>query len=95
MRGIVPGTRFRDPKTSALLRRLSTRRYAFPTYVLAYYFRGKVHRAVVNGQDPSVVMGDVPRSYRWVWLVLLGLAGLVLLLLGGFVALLILACAMQ
>ncbi|MFV2073564.1 MAG: hypothetical protein ACC742_13035, partial [Thermoanaerobaculales bacterium] len=47
----IPGSRFRNVHTSILLRRLVTRRFAFPSYVLAYRYRGKLYRIVISGQD--------------------------------------------
>ncbi len=77
----VPGTRHRNLHISVLPTRLESQRYAFPAYVLAYRYRGAVHRAVVHGQDASCVVGTVP--YSWVRVALaigLGFLGVVLVL---------------
>ena len=58
----VPGSRTRNVKVSCLLRGLSTRRYAFPAHVLAYRYKDRLHRVVINGQDASCVHGTVPKS---------------------------------
>jgi hypothetical protein len=58
----VPGSRFRNAHVAVLLRGLVTRRYALPTYVLAYRYGGEVYRALVHGQDPAVVLGSSPVS---------------------------------
>ena len=72
----VPGRRFRKVKVEPLLRRLVTRRLGFPAYVLAYRWKNRVYRAVICGQDPSVVRGDAPFSWAKVVLVGLGIAAL-------------------
>jgi len=58
----IPGRRSRKVHVAVLLRGLTTKRYALPSYVLAWRYRGKLHRAVVHGQDPNVVLGKVPLS---------------------------------
>lgn len=81
-RGHVPGSRFRNLHVSALLSRLTTRRYALPTYVLAYRFKGELHRAVVHGQDARYVTGSVPKDYTKLYVALIVVVGgLVLLFL--------------
>jgi hypothetical protein len=60
--GHVPGRRFRNLHTEVLLRRLVTRRYAFPSHVLAYRYRGTLHRVVVSGQDADRILGTAPYS---------------------------------
>jgi hypothetical protein len=40
--------------------------------VLAYRYRGKLHRAIVSGQDHRYVSGSLPVSYRrLIWTVIL------------------------
>lgn len=58
----VPGSRIRKLKVAVLPKRLSSDRLGFPAYVLAYRYRGKLYRAVVNGQDASLVVGTAPYS---------------------------------
>jgi hypothetical protein len=58
----VPGSRIRHLKTAFLLHRLVTRRYAFPAWVLAYRYRGRLFRTVLSGQDAGCVLGSAPRS---------------------------------
>ena len=71
----IPGSRFRNVHTSILLRRLVTRRYAFPSYVLAYRYRGKLYRIVISGQDSTRILGTAP--YAVAKIVLTGCLGLV------------------
>ena len=59
----LPGTRHRKVRTATLLRRLETRRLAFPAWVLAYRYRGGVYRAVICGQDASRIVGTAPVSW--------------------------------
>ncbi len=73
--GHIPGSRFRNVHTSILLRRLVTRRYAFPSYVLAYRYRGKLYRIVISGQDDTRILGKAP--YAVAKIVLTGCLGLV------------------
>lgn len=58
----IPGTRFRNVHASVVLRRLVTRRFAFPSYVLAYRYRSSLYRVVLSGQDPGCVVGTAPYS---------------------------------
>ena len=71
----IPGRRFRNVHTSILLRRLVTRRCAFPSYVLAYRYRGKLYRIVISGQDDTRILGTAP--YAVVKIVLTGCFGLI------------------
>ena len=71
----IPGKRFRNVHTSILLRRLVTRRYAFPSYVLAYRYRGKLYRIVISGQDSTRIVGTAP--YAVAKIVLTGCLGLI------------------
>lgn len=77
----VPGRTYRNLSVVALLEGLVTRRCAFPAYVLAYRYRDQLYRAVIHGQDPSVVVGATPKSIWKILLVLLGaVAGALLLI---------------
>jgi len=58
----IPGSRFRNIHCAVQLRGLITRRLAFPAYVLAYRYRGRVYRTVISGQDAACVIGEAPRS---------------------------------
>ncbi len=49
-------------QAAVLPKRLTTRRWAFPCYVLAYRYRDRLYRAIVHGQDPRLVFGDAPYS---------------------------------
>lgn len=60
--GHVPGSRYRNFSTAILLRKLQTLRYAFPAYVVAYRYRGRLFRTVISGQDPTRVLGRAPYS---------------------------------
>ncbi|MCB9619847.1 MAG: zinc ribbon domain-containing protein [Sandaracinus sp.] len=61
-REAVPGHRVRNVHSVVLPKRLTTRRWAFPCYVLAYRYRDRLYRAVVHGQNPRLVFGDAPYS---------------------------------
>lgn len=75
--GEIPGRRFRNLQSSIHLRRLVTRRVAFPAYVIAYRYRGRVYRTVISGQDPACVIGEAPRSIgKLILAVILGLVAL-------------------
>ena len=80
---IVPGSRIRNLKTSVLLDSLRTDRLALPAWVLAYRYKGKLHRAIVSGTDAGIVLGSAPYSVlKILAVVLAGLAALGLLGLG-------------
>ncbi|MGF1464996.1 MAG: zinc ribbon domain-containing protein [Sandaracinaceae bacterium] len=87
----VPGRRLRHLKTAVLLRRLVTRRLAFPTYVLAYRFQDRLYRALVHGQDASLVFGTWPFSWTRLALVVLAVLFVLLFVLVGVFGLLALA----
>lgn len=70
--GTIPGSRFRNLQTSVVLRRLATRRVAFPSYVLAYRHRGRLYRVVISGQDASCLLGTAPYSTAKILAVVLG-----------------------
>jgi hypothetical protein len=82
--GFIPGTRFRRFSAAILLRRLVTLRYAFPAWVIAYRYRGRLFRTVVSGQDTTRILGRAPYS---VWKIL-GALGAVLLAVALLVLLL-------
>jgi hypothetical protein len=81
----VPGNRARKVKTVALLRRLVTRRFAMPSYVLAYRYKERLYRVIVSGQDASCIRGAAPYSILKILLVILLGIGLVV----GVVAVLV------
>ena len=58
----VPGTSSRNVHTSVILRKLVTRRYSFPAYVLAYRYQDRLYRVVICGQDARRVIGSAPYS---------------------------------
>jgi hypothetical protein len=71
----------------AAARRLVTRRLGFPAWVIAYRYRGVLHRCVLSGQDAACLVGDAPISVARVVLAVLaallgvlGLAGLLALI---------------
>ena len=78
----IPGTRFRNVHVSIVLRRLITRRYSLPAYVLAYRYRNQLYRVVICGQDTQYVIGTSPFSYAKLFLVIVGVALAVLILMG-------------
>jgi hypothetical protein len=82
----VPGKRVRKVHTSVLLSSLETRRLAFPAWVLAYRYKEKLYRAVVSGQDSTIMTGEAPLSIRRI-LMVVGLVILGLLVIAGIVAL--------
>jgi len=61
-RQYVPGSAIRNLHAAVLPKRLSTRRWAFPCYVLAYRYRDRLYRAIVHGQDARIVFGAAPYS---------------------------------
>ena len=58
----IPGGSYRNLHVAVLPRRLASRHFAFPAYVLAYRYDGEVYRAIVHGQDASRVIGRAPWS---------------------------------
>jgi hypothetical protein len=60
--GSIPGRRFRNVRAALVLRRLATRRFAFPSWVLAYRYRGALHRVVISGQNADCLVGSAPFS---------------------------------
>lgn len=57
---------------AVVLQHLITRRFAFPSYVLAYRYRGELHRVVISGQDASCVVGKAPYSVAKILAVIVG-----------------------
>ncbi len=70
---VIPGSRYRNLHTACLLERLTTDRVALPAWVLAYRYRGAPYRAVVHGQNPSLVFGSSPTDWTKVALVVGGI----------------------
>jgi hypothetical protein len=87
LEGHVPGRRFRNLHTAVLLRRLVRKRYAFPSYVLAYRFRGRAYRVVISGQDESCLIGTAPYSVGKILAVVFGGLAALLTLVGLIAAL--------
>jgi hypothetical protein len=59
----VPGSSQRNLHVSVLPERMVTHRLAFPAYVLAYRYDGKLYRAIVHGQNPGLVIGKAPIAW--------------------------------
>lgn len=74
----VPGSRCRKVHASVLLEGLETRRLSLPAWVLAYRYDGKLYRAVISGQDATVITGTSPFSYKRLLLAIGIAAGVVL-----------------
>jgi hypothetical protein len=70
--GKIPGSRFRNLHVSVLLRRLARRRFAFPSYVLAYRYKGELYRIVLSGQDDTRILGSAPYSTARILLAVFG-----------------------
>jgi len=70
--GKIPGSRFRNLHVSVILRRLVRRRYAFPSYVLAYRYKTELHRIVLSGQDETRILGSAPYSTARILLAVVG-----------------------
>jgi hypothetical protein len=86
--GVIPGRRFRNLHVAILLRRLTTRRCAFPVYVMAYRYRDRLYRFLVSGQDAACLLGQAPYSMAKIAAAALaagGLVALLALLLAGLV----------
>lgn len=85
-RTVLAAVRKRKVHAAALLRGLVTTRLAFPAWVLAYRYRGRLYRALVSGGSPSCVFGEAPLSWLRILLVVggsLALLALVILLVVG------------
>lgn len=74
--GHIPGEKYRKVKTSLVVSNLITRRVALPAWILAYRYRGELHRVVVHGQVPGQILGTAPRSWLKIMAVALGAVGL-------------------
>jgi hypothetical protein len=84
----IPGNTYRNLHVSVLPTRLTSRRLAFPAFVLAYRYQGDLYRAIVHGQDPRCVLGRAPYSWVRIFGVAFGALALVVilgLLLAAFV----------
>ena len=80
--GSIPGSRFRKIHVEPMLRGLTTSRFAFPAYVMAYHYGGRPYRAVVSGHDATRITGTAPLS----WLKIIGLILAVLALIAVIAA---------
>lgn len=78
---VIPGSRFRKLGLSIVLQGLRTRRLGLPAFVLAYRYRKRLYRVVINGQNPANIVGSAPLSWGKIALTLFGGLLLVLLLL--------------
>lgn len=78
----VPGKRRRKLAVAVLPTRLTSDRLAFPAYVLAYRYKEKLYRAVVNGQDAAVITGKAPYSIAKILAVIFGVIGGLALIYG-------------
>lgn len=78
---MIPGSTHRKLHVAVLPTRVRTRRFAFPAYVLAYRYRERLYRAIVHGQDPSVVIGRAPLSIARIVGVVAGILGIVALIM--------------
>ena len=63
-----------------------TQRYAFPAYVIAFRYRGRLFRTAISGRDPSRILGRAPYS-GWKILGAIGVALLAVALLMLFLSL--------
>jgi hypothetical protein len=75
----IPGQRFRNLHVATQLRGLVSRRMAFPAYVIACRYGGRLYRTVISGQDADCIIGNAPHSVAKIILVI----ALALLALGG------------
>jgi len=58
----IPGNKYRNVRVAVVIRKLETRRLAFPAYVLAYRYRDKLYRVAINGQNTRFLTGSAPYS---------------------------------
>jgi hypothetical protein len=86
VRGVIPGSKFRNIRVSCLLERQTTGRAALPAWVLVYRYRGSPYRAVVHGQVPGVVFGTSPTDWMKVLLVVGAVAAAVTALIAIIIA---------
>ena len=77
----LPGSRVRNLKISTILRGLEARRVAFPAWVLAYRYKDRLFRFLVNGQTGRAT-GQKPTSTRKIVMaVVIGIVAVALLIL--------------
>lgn len=79
--GHIPGSRYRNVRAHPMMVGLTTRRLALPAWVVVYRFQNKPYRAVVHGQDASVVVGSSPISIWKVLAVVGGVAAAIALII--------------
>lgn len=72
----IPGGRTRNVHSSVILRKLVTRRFSLPAYVLAYRYQDQLYRVVICGQDARRVTGSAPYSYAKIAMVAVAAAAL-------------------
>lgn len=77
----IPGSKFRNLRTSVVLRDLHTRRLSLPAYVMAYRYKGSLYRVVICGQDQRRVVGSAPYSTAKIVLLVVGAVVAVMMLL--------------
>ena len=82
--GHIPGSRFRNLNTSIVLSGLTTRRVAFPAWVIAYRYGKNLYRFVLSGQDAECLMGEAPVSVTKIVLAVLGAVAALALLVALF-----------
>lgn len=82
----IPGTRFRNVHVSIVVRRLITRRYSLPAYVLAYRYRDRGYRVVICGQDARYIVGSSPFSNAKLFALIGGIVLVVVILLLAMIA---------
>jgi len=58
----IPGRRFRNVHAALVVRKLVTRRFAFPCWVLAYRYRSELYRVVISGHNADCLVGSAPYS---------------------------------
>ena len=56
------GAETRKINAVGYLKGLRTQNVSLPAYILAYRYKGKLYRVVINGQDASVSCGEYPVS---------------------------------
>ena len=75
--GQIPGTRYRNVHVQPLVRELTTRRIAFPAWILAWRYDGQLYRTVISGHDASCLVGQAPwSSAKIAAVIVLGLAAI-------------------
>jgi len=85
---VIPGSRFRNVRTSILLKALSTQRVVLSAYIFAYRYNGRPYRVVVHGQDVRFTFGAAPYSIAKIALVVAGvIVAIVIVLLLALISL--------